>query len=419
MSTTVDLEKLVSLKSIREAQKNLNDIAVRTPLDHSTTFSRQIEGEVYLKLENLQLTGSFKLRGAYNKIESLSRDEKARGVIAASAGNHAQGVALGANHAGIGATIVMPKGAPISKVQATRSYGANVILHGANYDEAYQRAKEIQVEEGSTFIHAFDDPAVIAGQGTIGLEILSELPEVDYIFAPIGGGGLISGIATAVKSINPRVKIIGVEAAGAACALASRRQGEICVLDDVSTIADGIAVKRPGDLTFELIQKYVDDVITVDDEEIASAILSLLERSKTVAEAAGATGLAGILHGDYDLRGKNVAAIISGGNIDTPLVSAIIERGLVKDGRLMNFHTTLPDIPGALQKLLKIIGDTGANVISVIHNRLDPHLSLRRVTVHLTLETRDKEHGAEIFSRLAKEGYIVTEHTHGTERLMV
>ncbi len=280
----MELQEMLELEDIKVATKRLQGVVVRTGLEFSRTFSEMVGGEIYLKTENLQLTGSFKIRGAYNKIAALSDEEKSRGVIAASAGNHAQGVALGAARSGINSTIIMPKGAPISKIEATKNYGAKVILSGDNYDEAYQKAQEIRDKEGSTYIHAFDDPAVIAGQGTIGLEILADRPDVDYVFVPVGGGGLISGVATAIKSVNPRVKIIGVEAVGAACALSSHIKGQVCVLEEINTIADGIAVKRPGDLNFKIIEKYVDELITVDDEEIASTILALLERSKMVVE---------------------------------------------------------------------------------------------------------------------------------------
>ncbi len=407
----MELQEMLELEDIKVATKRLQGVVVRTGLEFSRTFSEMVGGEIYLKTENLQLTGSFKIRGAYNKIAALSDEEKSRGVIAASAGNHAQGVALGAARSGINSTIIMPKGAPISKIEATKNYGAKVILSGDNYDEAYQKAQEIRDKEGSTYIHAFDDPAVIAGQGTIGLEILADRPDVDYVFVPVGGGGLISGVATAIKSVNPRVKIIGVEAVGAACALSSHIKGQVCVLEEINTIADGIAVKRPGDLNFKIIEKYVDELITVDDEEIASTILALLERSKMVVEAAGAAGLAGMISGKTKLQNKIGVAIISGGNIDTTLISTIIERGLIKEGRRINLQTILPDLPGALSRLLKIIAEEGANILSVLHNRLDPALTLRRVSVDLSLETRNRDHCQQIISRLKTENYQVNERS--------
>ena len=287
---------MVKLQDVWEARENLTHIIHQTRLDLSFTFSELSGNEVYLKTENLQKTGSFKIRGAYNKIASLTPQEREKGVIAASAGNHAQGVAFGATKAGIPSTIVMPEGAPLAKVVATRGYGANVVLHGGVYDDAYQKALELQKETGATFVHAFDDPEVIAGQGTIGLEIVDELPDIDTILVPVGGGGLISGIAVAVKSLKPKVKIIGVEAQGAASVLASREKGELYALTSASTIADGIAVKCPGKLTFELIQEYVDDIVTVSDEEIASTMLLLLERAKLVAEGSGAAALAALVY---------------------------------------------------------------------------------------------------------------------------
>lgn len=398
---------MVELQDIWRARENLAGVIHHTNLDLSHTFSELSGNKVYLKTENLQKTGSFKIRGAYNKIASLDEKEKQKGVIAASAGNHAQGVAFGANKAGIPATIVMPEGAPLSKVIATRGYGANVLLYGSIYDDAFNKAQEIQNETGAVFVHAFDNKEVIAGQGTIGLEILDELPDVDAILVPIGGGGLISGIATAVKSLKSSIKIIGVEAEGAACVKTSREKGEVFPLTSVHTIADGIAVKCPGSFTFDLIQKYVDDVVTVSDEEIASTILLLLERAKLVAEGAGATALAALVYRKNLIKNKKVAVIVSGGNIDVNFMSRIIEKGLVKTGRNVKLTTIMSDKPGSLQHFLSIIAENKANVISIHHDRLDPDIPLDKAQVDVVLETQSSDHVKELISNLKKHGYDV------------
>lgn len=400
---------MVKLQDIWKARENLNGVIHKTALDLSFTFSELSGNQIFLKTENLQKTGSFKIRGAYNKIASLSPEEREKGVIAASAGNHAQGVAFGATKAGIASTIVMPEGAPLAKVIATRGYGANVVLHGGVYDDAYNKAIELQKETGATFVHAFDDPDVIAGQGTIGLEILDELPDVDAILVPIGGGGLISGIALAVKSLNPKVKIIGVEAEGAACVFASRQKGEIQTLTSASTIADGIAVKCPGTLTFELIQEYVDDVVTVSDEEISSTILLLLERAKLVAEGSGAAALAASIYRNNIFKNKNqkAAVLISGGNIDVNFMTRVIEKGLVKTGRNVKLATAMLDKPGNLQHFLSIIAENKANVISISHDRLDPNLPINKAQVVVVLETQSREHIAQLMEIFKKQGYDV------------
>ncbi|MFZ5946064.1 MAG: threonine ammonia-lyase [Bacillota bacterium] len=398
---------MVELRDIWRARENLTGIIHHTNLDLSYTFSELTGNKVYLKTENLQKTGSFKIRGAYNKIASIDEGQRQKGVIAASAGNHAQGVAFGAARAGIGATIVMPEGAPLSKVIATRGYGAEVFLHGNVYDDAYNKAQEIQRETGAVFVHAFDDLEVIAGQGTIGLEILDDLPDVDAIIAPIGGGGLISGIAAAVKSLKPSIKIIGVEAEGAACVLASRKKGELSPLTSAHTIADGIAVKCPGSQTFELIQKYVDDVVTVSDEEIASTILLLLERSKLVAEGAGATALAALVYRKELLSQKKIAVVVSGGNIDVNFMSRIIEKGLVKTGRNVKLTTIMLDKPGNLQHFLSIIAENKANVISIYHDRLDPDIPLDKAQVDVVLETQSSQHVKALIENLQQNGYTV------------
>ena len=398
---------MIELKDIFQARENLKGITHLTNLDLSTTFSKMSGAQVYLKTENLQKTGSFKIRGAYNKVAQLSEKDAQKGVIAASAGNHAQGVALAAAKAGIRSVIVMPEGAPLSKVMATSDYGAQVVLHGQVYDDAYQKAKEIQKSMEATFIHAFDDLHVIAGQGTIGLEILDQLPELDMIFVPIGGGGLASGVALAIKSLKPQVKVIGVEAAGAACMKASRESGEICNLTSASTIADGIAVKSPGKLTFEIIQQYVDDIVVVDDEEIASTILLLLERAKLVVEGAGAVALASVLYQKYPVAGKKVVTVVSGGNIDVNFVSRIIEKGLAKAGRHVRLVTAMLDKPGFLQAFLHVIAQERGNVISINHDRTRIRLPLDQAIVEAVIETQSKEHGERIVQALEHKGFKV------------
>ncbi|SHF13158.1 threonine dehydratase [Desulforamulus putei DSM 12395] len=398
--------RFVTLKDILAARERLQGISRRTTLEPAEFFSQMTGSTVFLKLENLQKTGSFKLRGAYNKIASLGKDA-GKGVVAASAGNHAQGVALASSQASIPATIVMPEGAPITKVERTRSYGANVVLAGQGYDDAFRRAREIQRETGAVFVHAFDDPLVIAGQGTIGLELLEDLPEVEAVLVPIGGGGLISGIACAIKEQRPQVQMIGVEASGAPCMLEACRIGKAHELASAQTIADGIAVRRVGDLTFEMVQHYVDQIVTVDDEEIAWAILMLLESAKLVVEGAGAVGIAALLHKKCDLYGKKVAVILSGGNIDVNVISIIIERGLVKAGRYLRLRTIVTDKPGSLQKLLSALATGGANVISITHDRIKPNVPLKQAEVEISLETRNAGHVEEIVRSLEQMGYVL------------
>ncbi|MDR3592707.1 MAG: threonine ammonia-lyase [Negativicutes bacterium] len=399
-------ETNVTLAAVERALATLQGVIHATPLDRSRTFSALTGCDLYLKLENLQKTGSFKIRGAYNKIQSLTAAERAKGVIAASAGNHAQGVASAAKTAGIKSTIVMPEGAPLAKIIATRSYGAEVLLHGAVYDDAYGKAKEVQETSGQVFIHAFNDNAVIAGQGTVGLEILRELEDVTSIVVPIGGGGLIAGIAVAVKQLAPHVKIYGVQAQGAPAMYLSKQAHALKTIPDAVTMADGIAVKIPGDLTFELIEKYVDDVVVIDDEATASTILMLLERAKLMVEGAGAVSLAAILHGKIPATGK-VVSVISGGNIDVNIISRIIERGLVKAGRRVKISTTVVDRPGGLQRLLGAIAAVKANVIHVYHDRVEHDVPIGQAVVEVGLETRDALHTEELLASLAKEGYKV------------
>jgi threonine dehydratase len=399
-------ETALTFDMIKVARERLAGVAQITPLEYSRTFSRLTGNNIYLKLENMQKTGSFKIRGAYNKIMALSGAEKARGVIAASAGNHAQGVAWAAARAGLTGTIVMPEGAPISKVMATRGYGAQVILAGGDYDEAYHHALELQAINGATFIHGFNDVEIIAGQGTIALELLEQEPDLEAVLVPVGGGGLIAGISLAIKHMKPAVRVIGVQAGGAPAVYRSYRAHDLIESSNTSTIADGIAIRRPGRITFEIIRHYVDDIITVEDEEIAGAILMLLERSKLVVEGAGAAGLASLIYHKATLSGLNAAVVLSGGNIDVNILSNIIERGLAKSGRYVRLRTTLTDRPGSLQKLLAIIAGTRANVISVNHDRIRPHIPLKQAEVQLELETSNQEHIQEIIDILKSSGYI-------------
>ncbi len=370
----------------------------------SDSLSVELGCHVYVKLENLQRTGSFKERGACNKLVCLNSSERARGVIAASAGNHAQGVAYHAQRLGIPATIVMPEMSPLVKVRATRQYGAEVVLYGANYDDAYARAREIEKERGQIFVHAFDDPLVIAGQGTIGIEILEDLPNVDAIILAIGGGGLISGVATAVKALRPSVEIIGVNMASIDSMRASVEKGEVVTMPSAQTIADGIAVRTVSALTLEHVKKYVDRIVTVDEEEIANAVLQLIEKEKTVAEGAGAAPMAALLHRDLGLKGKNVVVGICGGNINVNLVSRIIERALIKDGRRTRLSVILPDRPGQLAALLNHVAKAGANVLEVHHERVSQRLALADTEVDLVLETRGFDHIEALMASLSAAG---------------
>lgn len=363
--------------------------------------------EVYLKPENLQHTGSFKLRGAYYKISQLSEEEKAKGVIACSAGNHAQGVALGAAHAGIKALICLPAGAPISKIEATKALGAEVCLVPGVYDDAYAKAIELQQEHGYTFVHPFDDPLVIAGQGTIGLEIIREMPDVDAVVVPIGGGGLISGVAFALKTLKPDVKVYGVQADGAPSMVNSIHKDERIRLDNVSTIADGIAVKEPGINTYEMVQKYVDEVVTVSDDEIAAAILYLIEKQKLVSEGAGAVPMAAVLFDKVPVKGKKVVCLVSGGNIDVTSLNRVITRGLVKTGRDCTVTLITSDKPGQLAEVCEIIGNTGANIISVNHERNSQNTQINGCRIHIELETRNHEHIRQIKKSLREAGFTI------------
>lgn len=393
---------MLTLDKIYSARFALNSVLRHTDLIKT---SLREDCEVYLKPECLQVTGSFKVRGAYYKISQLSEEEKARGVIACSAGNHAQGVALAAQKNGIRANICIPDGAPISKVEATKSYGAQVTLVKGVYDDAYRKAVELQQESGATFIHPFNDENVIAGQGTIGLEILDELADADVVVVPVGGGGLISGVAFAVKSLNPRCKVYGVQSAGAPSMVKSLQEHKIQKLDSVSTIADGIMVKEPGDLTYDLCSRYVDDVVTVTDDEVSTAILTLIEKQKMIAEGAGAVSLAAVMFDKIDVKGKKVVAVISGGNIDVTILSRVIGRGLLKTGRSAEFTIELPDKPGQLMAVSSIVAGLGANVVAVHHDHAGEDHDITACTLRLCVETRDHEHVQCIRQALEQAGY--------------
>ena len=360
---------------------------------------------LYLKTENLQITGSFKVRGAYYKMSKLSPEEKAKGVVACSAGNHAQGVALAAQKNGIDAVICLPDGAPISKVEATKSYGAKVCLVEGVYDDAYQKALSLQEEMGYTFIHPFDDPDVIAGQGTIGLELARQLPDMDAVIVPIGGGGLIAGVAYTLKTINPNIKVYGVQAAGAPSMRKSVHDGQIEELSSVSTVADGIAVKKPGALTYKLCQKYVDDIVTVTDDEISAAILALMEQHKLVTEGAGAVAVAAALFGKVPVAGKKTVCLLSGGNIDVTILSRVIKRGLIMSGRNCQLMIELMDKPGQLKNVSRIIADLGGNVTSVHHERANEGADVNGCYLRIVLETRNYDHIAQIKRALTDFGF--------------
>ena len=396
---------MIQLSDIHSALSRIRaDIRV-SPCTHSETFSGLTQNSIFLKLDNQQRTGAFKERGALNKLLLLTSEERANGVIAASAGNHAQGVSYHAGRHGIRARIVMPLPTPLTKVSATRAYGAEVVLYGPNYDEAYGKAIELSKQDHLTLIHAFDDDAVIAGQGTLGLEILSQHPDIEVIVSPIGGGGLIGGIACAVKETNSKVKVYGVQPARIPSMKAAVQQGRPVTLESAKTIADGIAVRRAGERTLPLVQKYVDDIVTVEEEEIANAILLLLEREKTLAEGAGAAAIAAVLNRKLPVREKRVAVLVCGGNIDVTLLSRIIERGLVKDGRLVRLRVHLPDYPGALHRLTGILADHRANIVETSYDRAYHGVNLGDTAIDITMETRGPEHITELLAALESAGY--------------
>lgn len=398
---------MISLKEIEEAAERLKGVIYATPLAFSYSLSEISGANVFFKLENLQRTGSFKIRGAYNKLYKLNGDAKK--VIAASAGNHAQGVALAGKLLGIKTTIVMPEATPINKILATKYYGAEIILCGATFDDAYRYAKQIEKESEAAFIHAFDDLDIIAGQGTIGLEVIDSLPDVEAVFVPVGGGGLISGISAALKEKNPKIKIIGVQAEGAASMVLSKKKGKVVEINSAQTIADGIAVKKVGAIPFEMVERYVNEVLTVNENEIEDALLLLTERMRIVVEGAGSVGLAGLLKKKEGFYKENVVVIVSGGNIDINTLSKIIEKGLAKRGRFIRLEIELPDVPGSLGKLATILGVAKANIVQIFHDRFSTTLPIGKTIVELNLETRGYEHKEEILKLLRENGYTPKE----------
>lgn len=397
---------MLTINDFQAAAERLKNVIHRIPLSSSKTFSEMSGAEVYLKYENQQKTGSFKVRGAYNKIMKRYEEGGLQAVVASSAGNHAQGVAFAASRIGVPATIVMPRSTPIAKVSATKGYGAKVVLHGAIYDEAYAKACEIVEEEGAEFIHPFDDEDVIAGQGTIALEILSDLPFVDMVLVPAGGGGLLSGIAACIKQINPRIQVIGVQASGAPAIVDSFHQ-ESQPSETVHTIADGIAVKNPGRTTMQYINQYVDQMVTVTDAEIAEAILLLLERTKQVVEPAGAVPLAAVLHKKVDIQGKKICCVLSGGNIDVSFIHKVVEKGLITRCRQLKISTIMPDIPGALERFAHLVASENANIILVQHDRIRADLDIGDAILHVVCEVSGQEHGQRLLDTLRKGGYQI------------
>ena len=397
---------MLDLKHFQEAKKRVDEVIIPTPLIYSEAFSKECKNQVYIKPENLQRTGAFKIRGAYNKIVKMDEEAKSKGLIASSAGNHAQGVAYAASKLGVKATIVMPKHTPLIKVEATESHGAHVVLAGEVYDEAYQAACDLQREHGYTFVHPFNDEDVIEGQGTIALEILDELPDADIILVPIGGGGLISGIACAAKQIKPTIKIIGVEPEGAASALAAINEDQVVALKEANTIADGTAVKEIGDMTFDYIKEYVDGIITVSDYELMDAFLLLVEKHKLVAENSGILSLAALKK--LNEKNKKVVSLISGGNIDVLTISSMINKGLIARGRIFTFTVQLLDKPGELEYVSHVLSQCNANVIGVEHNQFKNFARFSEVELRVTCETNGEKHIQRIIDTFAKEGYEIT-----------
>ncbi len=396
---------MLTLDKIYHASYVLKNVIRQTDMIHAPKICP--DANIYLKTENLQITGSFKVRGAYYKISQLSDEEKARGVIACSAGNHAQGVALAAQKNGIKATICLPDGAPISKVEATRSYGAEICLVPGVYDDAYAKAISLRDEKSYTFVHPFDDEYVIAGQGTIGLEIINQLPDIDAVVVPVGGGGLISGVAFALKSLNPKIKVYGVQASGAPSMVQSIEHDEIVCLDKVATIADGIKVKEPGVNTFEFCRKYVDQIVTVTDDEVSSAILALIEQHKLIAEGAGAVAVAAVMFDKLPIKGKNVVCLVSGGNIDVTILSRVIKRGLLKSGRSDTLTIQLEDKPGQLKGVSAILADMGGNVIAIHHERASEESDITDCLLRIVMETRNREHIQQIRKALTDGGFKI------------
>ena len=396
---------MAKLEDFIKAKEKLSKVLLETHLIYSPIFSKESGNKVFIKPENLQKTGSFKIRGAYNKISNLTDAEKKRGVIASSAGNHAQGVAYGAKESGIKAVIVMPKSTPLIKVESTKQYGAEVILHGDVYDDAYKKAKELEEKEGYVFVHPFNDEDVLDGQGTIALEILEELPETDIILVPIGGGGLISGIACAAKILKPEIKIIGVEPEGAASAYEAIKENKVVELKEANTIADGTAVKKIGDLNFEYIKKYVDEIITVSDYELMEAFLLLVEKHKIIAENSGILSVAATKK--IKEKNKKVVSVISGGNIDVLMISSMINKGLIRRDRIFNFSVNIPDKPGELAKVVDLIAELGANVIKLEHNQFKNLSRFKDVELQVTVETNGSEHIKNLVQTFEEKGYEV------------
>ncbi|MEK7433993.1 MAG: threonine ammonia-lyase [Cyanobacteriota bacterium] len=401
------MEKInVTFEMIKEAESVLENIINHNELQFSQTFSNIANANIFIKPENLQKTGSYKIRGAYNKLRTLSKEEREKGVLTASAGNHAQGLALAAKMTGIQATVFMPKNATLAKIEATKSYGAKIVNIGDNFDETTQEALKFQKESGSLFISPFNDDYIIAGQGTIGLEILKENPNIKNIIVPIGGGGVIAGVSIAAKTINPNIKIFGVQAEGSPAMFNSFKAGKLTFVDKSETIADGINIKQPAQRTFDIIHKYVDDVTTVDEDEISQAVLYLLERCKLVVEPSGAVGVAALLSKKITVSGDTVI-LISGGNVDIKMLNNIIQKGLVKAGRYLKFITTISDLPGSLHKLLGSLYDLNASIININHDRLRTNLKIGYTQVEISLETKNINHNEYIVTELNKFGYEI------------
>jgi threonine dehydratase len=397
----------VSLDDILRARDAIQSTVRNTPVKRSGSLSARTGGDVWLKLENFQRTGSFKVRGATWKIRNLTDDERKAGVVAASAGNHAQGVAYAATAAGVASHVFMPQDATLAKVAATKSYGATVHLHGRDYQDAYEAAVAFQQEKGLAFVHAYDDPFIMAGQGTLGVEVHEAIEDLDTVLVPIGGGGLIAGVATALKALRPNIRVVGVQAEGASSVAPSLQKGRVVPLDEVQTMADGIACRTLGSQTFAVIQRHVDEVVTVSEAEIAEAILFLLERAKTTAEGAGAVSLAAVIGGHVDVEGEKACCVVSGGNIDMNLLGRIIQQGLVKADRIMAFETTVPDRPGAIVALLDLLARNRANVLDVDHDRYRLGVPLHRVAVDIHLETRGADHATQLIAAMRGAGYDV------------
>ncbi|KAA9030666.1 threonine ammonia-lyase [Niallia endozanthoxylica] len=397
----------MNIDDIIIAREKMKGIVYTTPLDYSKTFSRLSHNEVYLKLENLQKTGSFKVRGSYNKLISLSKEELKKGVVAASAGNHAQGVAYSSQMLGVPCTIVMPKGAPLSKVEATKQYGAEVVLEGSVFDDALAYALELKEQMGATFIHAFDDEAVITGQGTVGLEILDQLPDVEAIICPVGGGGLIAGVAMAVKEKNPHISVYGVQTSACPSMKHSLAENKPVMVKSQPTMADGIAVKKPGLKTFDIVQKYVDDIYCVDEMEIARTMLMILERNKLLVEGSGACSLSALIYEKLKLKEKKVVAVLSGGNVDMNFISRIIEHGMVESGRYVTFTITLKDKPGELERVLSTITDLDANIQSVNLNRMGKNIYPGYAELEISVETKNHDHIGQLYKILTEKNYNV------------